>query len=503
MAKNKKCNTFTRILQTILMIVLLLIILFCIDSKVEAAANAVNATSNVTTKANGEGFGYISLSTQKSYGVREAPRKNSKTLFHLGNGTGVTLLEEVHSTDGAWYKIRYTKEQVGYIDADYIRVTKAPKNSSGTTSTNYKWGVVVNLTNTYLAVRSAATTSKNGYNELDKLYNGDVVEVLEVKENWVKVKTAKGEQGWCTAKYIMLTNTKPTTTPETTPTTKYKYGVVKVKISSSLLVRSKPSTNATTITKIYTGDVVEVLEIKSDFIKVRTSTKKEGWCTAKYLVLTNTKPFWGQVFNVSSYLNLREVPSNNCESLGKVYNNQIVLVINKSGNYYQVQNAGGEVGWSTASYINAVNLTLVSNEYTYRPGIEANSQFNANLACTRLTGHRIKSGTWFSWLGKMGACSKDKGFILAPIYANGELIKGYGGGVCQVSSTINKAAKIAGFKTEAKTHPKRVSYCEEKYEATVAYSSRTDFRLYNHKKSTIMLDLWTNNGTVVCRIFAL
>lgn len=100
----------------------------------------------------------------------------------------------------------------------------------------------------------------------------------------------------------------------------------------------------------------------------------------------------------------------------------------------------------------------------------------------------------------MGACSKEDGYKESTVFKNGKRAKGYGGGVCQVSTTINIAIKNAGIKTNAIKHCLPVSYATRELEATVAYPS-VDFSFVNSKKSDIMLELTAKNGSCTCNVY--
>ena len=101
------------------------------------------------------------------------------------------------------------------------------------------------------------------------------------------------------------------------------------------------------------------------------------------------------------------------------------------------------------------------------------------LASNTLAGTVVFPGKTFSWIKTMGSCSKAKGYLEAPVYVKGKLVDGYGGGVCQVSTTINIAAKAIGLETKAKAHSGRVAYARIEDEATVKrfYKENGHFRL--------------------------
>lgn len=66
----------------------------------------------------------------------------------------------------------------------------------------------------------------------------------------------------------------------------------------------------------------------------------------------------------------------------------------------------------------------------------AGKAYNINLVCTEIDNVVILKDGIFDWHKIVGNTNKDEGYHLANIYAGGQTVKGYGGGVCQMSSTI-------------------------------------------------------------------
>ena len=83
---------------------------------------------------------------------------------------------------------------------------------------------------------------------------------------------------------------------------------------------------------------------------------------------------------------------------------------------------------------------------------------------------------------------------------NKQKVQGYGGGVCQVSTTINMAVKKTGIATNASTHSMRVSYASIQDEASVSYPY-LDFSFKNTLESPILIELVASSGRVTCKIY--
>lgn len=79
-------------------------------------------------------------------------------------------------------------------------------------------------------------------------------------------------------------------------------------------------------------------------------------------------------------------------------------------------------------------LTSFDTYYSYEEKYE-NKAYNINLCCTEIT-TIIPKGDNFNWFEIVGNTGKDEGYKLANTYSSGKVVKGYGGGVCQVASTL-------------------------------------------------------------------
>lgn len=65
-----------------------------------------------------------------------------------------------------------------------------------------------------------------------------------------------------------------------------KSGEVNVREDSALTLRQGPGTNYEKIGQIYRGDLVDILEEKNDWYKIKTYDGKEAWVSAKYINVT-------------------------------------------------------------------------------------------------------------------------------------------------------------------------------------------------------------------------
>jgi len=115
---------------------------------------------------------------------------------------------------------------------------------------------------------------------------------------------------------------------------------------------------------------------------------------------------------------------------------------------------------ATAQELGITQLLWEETSYFY--GSSEERRQNIEAAASRFHGVLIAPGETFSMGATMGDVSLENGFAEALIIYGGRTIKGVGGGVCQVSTTLFRAAFNAGFPiVERYSHAYRVSYYEQ------------------------------------------
>ncbi len=78
-------------------------------------------------------------------------------------------------------------------------------------------------------------------------------------------------------------------------------------------------------------------------------------------------------------------------------------------------------------------------------GRSRNQKRNALLAARSIDGRIIPAGGVFSFNQTVRSWSVDEGYVKALVSFDGELVRAYGGGVCQTSTTLYNAALLAGL----------------------------------------------------------
>ena len=94
----------------------------------------------------------------------------------------------------------------------------------------------------------------------------------------------------------------------------------------------------------------------------------------------------------------------------------------------------------------------------------------------------------------------EHGYRKAPIIVGDSVVPGYGGGVCQVSTTLYNAAKKAGLEiVERFPHSMPVDYVHLGMDATV--SGYLDFKFRNNNNHYILIKTATQGYLLVVEIW--
>lgn len=121
--------------------------------------------------------------------------------------------------------------------------------------------------------------------------------------------------------------------------------------------------------------------------------------------------------------------------------------------------------------------------------------FNVGLAASRINGVLVAPGEEFSFVNTVGDISAASGYKQAYVIKSGRTVLDDGGGVCQVSTTIFRAALNAGMPiTNRVAHAYRVGYYEQGYppgiDATI-FSPTVDFKFKNDTTHYILIQAKT------------
>lgn len=150
-----------------------------------------------------------------------------------------------------------------------------------------------------------------------------------------------------------------------------------------------------------------------------------------------------------------------------------------------------------------IQQTDYKNMGTYTTNTTANEDRNTNvrLACEAISGVILEPGEQFSFNDVVGERTPEKGYKEAAAYSMDEVVQEYGGGVCQVSSTLYNAVIAAGLQTDVRTgHIYKPSYVTPGQDATVSFRE-PDFAFTNSSDAPVGIKATYWNQTVCVEIY--
>ena len=138
---------------------------------------------------------------------------------------------------------------------------------------------------------------------------------------------------------------------------------------------------------------------------------------------------------------------------------------------------------------------------TFVTGFEASSferKNNIKRALESLDGVVLEEGEVFSFNSATGERNQKNGYMQAKIISGGTFVSGFGGGVCQVSTTLYNACLLAGIDVlEVHNHSLPVSYVEPSFDAMVN-SGSSDLVFRNNTGGKIIIT--TSSKGDKCRV---
>lgn len=134
---------------------------------------------------------------------------------------------------------------------------------------------------------------------------------------------------------------------------------------------------------------------------------------------------------------------------------------------------------------------------------DAERNENLRVASSRIDGMILQPGEEFNFDRVVGERSTKNGFKKAGVISNGKVVPGLGGGVCQVSTTIYKAALLAGVKIlERHNHSmyEGIPYADRGFDAAINWGTK-NFRFKNTLSFPILISVSSDFGRVNATIY--
>ena len=161
------------------------------------------------------------------------------------------------------------------------------------------------------------------------------------------------------------------------------------------------------------------------------------------------------------------------------------------------------IGWRLVGSLvrSAPTEVRLAGYVTPLEGRSPNQRYNAARAARALDGHVVPAGAVFSFNRTVRSWTWDAGYRKAPVSYEGEMVRAYGGGVCQTSTTLYNAALLAGLPiVERHRHVYAPRYAPPGRDAAVAQYD-VDLRFRNPFSWPIRLRASADGGRLEVSIY--
>lgn len=126
---------------------------------------------------------------------------------------------------------------------------------------------------------------------------------------------------------------------------------------------------------------------------------------------------------------------------------------------------------------------------------------NVSNGCSRINGTLLYPGDEFSVYEAVSPFDAEHGYALAGSYENGTVVETYGGGICQVSTTLYNAVIRAELKiNERYAHSMIVNYVQPSMDAAIAGTYK-DLKFANNTDAPVYIEGTTGGGIITFTIY--
>lgn len=245
----------------------------------------------------------------------------------------------------------------------------------------------------------------------------------------------------------------------------------------------EPSSHNMEIDFTYNGDIIS--EVASTIESEVNIEKKDATITKNGSGFTVTDHVVGKKLDVQALVD--EINAKVAEA--KEGNIEVTAIINE------------EVPTKTKEALQAVN-TVISTSTTYYGSSDANRNTNIYLGAKNINGTLLMPGESFSFNTLIGDTTPDKGYMPGGVYVGNKVEVGYGGGICQVSSTLHNAVVKSGIIPDQRlNHSMPVGYMDLGMDATIAYGY-IDYVFTNPFKYPVYIEGYTTGNSLTFNLYS-
>ncbi len=269
-------------------------------------------------------------------------------------------------------------------------------------------------------------------------------------------------------------------------------------------------------------EVPSVCPTLADFCSFSIPVRAQGHTQIQLAQQVNTEGIKNYLETLGAKVNL---PAEDAVFAGDEHNRVYVKTPDKPGQELSVDASLSAIEQALSNNQEAaltISLPIATSEATFKSsdlerlglkeligegksnfaGSPKNRVYNIRRALQQFTGIIIKPGEEFSFVKYLGTVDGTTGYLPELVIRNNKTEPEFGGGICQVSSTVFRAAIYSGLKiTERRNHSYAVQYYKPYGMDATIYIPKPDFKFLNTTPGAIFMQPEIVGTDLIFRFF--
>ncbi|MBT2725491.1 VanW family protein [Bacillus sp. ISL-75] len=176
-----------------------------------------------------------------------------------------------------------------------------------------------------------------------------------------------------------------------------------------------------------------------------------------------------------------------------------IMLVSEKGGDVEIPLYINASGYENEDAAHLDEVVIASYTTYFNSGVVGRTK-NIELSAEAINNVILGTNDYFSFNTTVGPSDAEHGYQKAPEINYGKLVEGYGGGICQTSSTLyNAIDQLAVTYVEKHHHSLKVGYVPKGRDATVSYGGK-DFRFQNTSGVPLILKAIVRNGSLTVEV---
>jgi vancomycin resistance protein YoaR len=176
-----------------------------------------------------------------------------------------------------------------------------------------------------------------------------------------------------------------------------------------------------------------------------------------------------------------------------------IMLVSEKGGDVEIPLYINASGYKNEDAAHLDEVVIASYTTYFNSGVVGRTK-NIELSAEAINNVILGTNDYFSFNTTVGPSDAEHGYQKAAEINYGKLVEGYGGGICQTSSTLyNAIDQLAVTYVEKHHHSLKVGYVPKGRDATVSYGGK-DFRFQNTSGVPLILKAIVRNGSLTVEV---